>query len=106
MGSKSTGDDVGLRSPFLPTELKERKRKTPLVKQEKVEVGSHKMQIERLSSFCWTKWREQLSEGFFFRLLPYYLYSIKKYWVFNQKFGVFFTTVYRISAIDKSLSPF
>jgi hypothetical protein len=66
MGSKSTGDDVGLRSPFLPTELKERKRKTPLVKQEKVEVGSHKMQIERLSSFCWTKWREQLSEGFFF----------------------------------------
>jgi hypothetical protein len=29
-GSKSTGDDVGLHSPFLPTKVKERERKTPL----------------------------------------------------------------------------
>ncbi len=48
-GSKSTGDDVGLCSSFLPTKVKEKNEKRPSSKQEKVEVRSHKMQIERLN---------------------------------------------------------
>ncbi len=86
--------------------LRKGDEKCPSSKHEKVEVRSHKMQIERLSSFCWEKWCELLSTVFFRPLRPCFLYSIEKYWVFDHKFVVFFTTVYRTSAINKPLSPF
>jgi hypothetical protein len=54
-----------LVSNFFQRKLRKGNEKRPSSKQEKVEVRSHKMQIEKLSSFCWAKWREQLSVVFF-----------------------------------------
>jgi hypothetical protein len=98
-------DDVGLRSLFLPTKVKKREGKTPLFKEREggIEVthnADRKTVVFLLSKIA------QAAFGGFFRPLPCYLYSIEKYWVFDHKFVVFFTTVYRTSVINKPLSPF